>query len=64
MDIAFEEFKKLRIRIGLIVGAERVEGTDKLLKLRIDFGNRRGRESRISETSEKSSGRKYDKIKL
>ena len=38
MNIAFEEFKKLRIRIGLIVEAERVEGTDKLLKLQVDFG--------------------------
>jgi methionine--tRNA ligase beta chain len=39
MNIAFEEFKKLRIRIGLVVEAERVEGTDKLLKLRVDFGD-------------------------
>jgi methionine--tRNA ligase beta chain len=36
--ISFEEFKKLRIQIGLIVEAERVEGTDKLLKLQVDFG--------------------------
>lgn len=39
MNISFEEFKKLRIRIGLIVEAERVEGTDKLLKLKVDFGD-------------------------
>lgn len=37
--IAFEDFEKLRIRIGLIVEAERVEGTDKLLKLQVDFGD-------------------------
>jgi len=37
--ITFEEFKKLRIRIGLIVEAEKVEGTDKLLKLQVDFGD-------------------------
>ena len=35
--ITFEDFKKLRIRIGLIVEAERVERTDKLLKLQVDF---------------------------
>lgn len=39
MNITFEEFKKLQIRIGLIVEAERVEGTDKLLRLQVDFGD-------------------------
>jgi methionine--tRNA ligase beta chain len=39
MNINYEDFKKLRIRIGLIVEAERVEGTDKLLKLQVDFGD-------------------------
>lgn len=37
--ISFDEFEKLRIRIGLIVEAEKVEGTDKLLKLQVDFGD-------------------------
>lgn len=37
MNISFEDFEKLQIRIGLIVEAERVEGTDKLLKLQVDF---------------------------
>lgn len=39
MNITYDEFKKMRIRIGLIVEAERVEGTDKLLKLKVDFGD-------------------------
>jgi methionine--tRNA ligase beta chain len=39
MNIDFKEFQKLRIQIGLIVEAERVEGTDKLLKLQVDFGS-------------------------
>lgn len=33
----FEDFKNLDIRIGKILTAERVEGTDKLIKLEIDF---------------------------
>lgn len=37
--VTFDEFKKLRIRIGLIVEAERIEGTDKLLRLQVDFGD-------------------------
>jgi methionine--tRNA ligase beta chain len=39
MDIiSFDDFKKLDIRIGKIVSAESVEGSDKLLKLGVDFG--------------------------
>lgn len=36
--ISFEDFKKLDIRIGKIISAERVEGSDKLLRLMVDFG--------------------------
>lgn len=38
MNITFEDFEKLEIRIGKILTAERIEGTDKLLKLSVDFG--------------------------
>lgn len=36
--ISFDDFKKIDIRIGKIVSAERVEGSDKLLRLMVDFG--------------------------
>lgn len=36
--VKFEDFKKLDIRIGKIISAEKVENTDKLLKLKISFG--------------------------
>ncbi len=36
--ITFEDFKKLEIRIGKIVSAQKVEGTDKLLKLEVNLG--------------------------
>lgn len=36
--ITYDDFRKLDIRIGTIVSAERVQGTDKLLKLEVDFG--------------------------
>lgn len=38
-NINFGDFGKLRIRIGLIVEAKRVEGTAKLLKLQVDFND-------------------------
>lgn len=36
--ITIEEFKKLEIKIGKIISAEKIEGADKLLKLEVDFG--------------------------
>ena len=39
--ITFADFKKLEIRIGKVLSAERVEGTDKLMKLEIDFGTQK-----------------------
>ena len=37
-QITFEEFKKVEIRMGKILSAEKVETADKLLKLQVDFG--------------------------
>ena len=37
--ITIEDFKKLEIKIGKIQSAEKLLGTDKLLKLIIDFGD-------------------------
>ena len=36
--INIDEFKKLEIKIGQILSAEKVPETDKLLKLSVDFG--------------------------
>ena len=38
-EVSFEDFKKLDIRIGKIISAEKVKDADKLIKLEIDFGN-------------------------
>lgn len=38
MNVTFDEFKKLDIRIGTVVACEKVEDADKLLKLEVDFG--------------------------
>ena len=38
MNITFEDFKKVEIRIGKILAAEKVVDADKLLKLQVDFG--------------------------
>lgn len=39
MHIPYEEFKKLDVRIGKIIEAERVETSDKLVKLKVDLGD-------------------------
>ncbi|MCL6642186.1 MAG: methionine--tRNA ligase subunit beta [Candidatus Bipolaricaulota bacterium] len=36
--ITLEEFQKIELRVATVIGAERVPGTDKLLKLQIDLG--------------------------
>lgn len=38
MNITYEDFAKLDIRIGKVISAEKVENADKLLKLEVDFG--------------------------
>lgn len=37
--IPFEDFQKLEIKIGKIESAQRVEGSDKLLRLQVDLGD-------------------------
>ncbi len=36
--ISFDEFQKLDLRVGKVLDADRVEGTDKLLQLTVDVG--------------------------
>lgn len=50
--ISFEEFKKVEIRIGKILSAEKVENADKLLKLQIDFGAEIGERQIVSGIAE------------
>jgi len=37
--IPFEDFKKLDIRVGKVISAEKVQGADKLVKLVFDMGD-------------------------
>lgn len=37
-EVTFDQFEKMDIRIGTVLEAEKVAGTDKLLKLKIDTG--------------------------
>lgn len=38
--ITYDDFKKVEIRAGKILSAEKIPDTDKLLKLSVDFGER------------------------
>jgi methionine--tRNA ligase beta chain len=38
MTISIDDFKKLEIRVGQILSAEKIEGSTKLLKLSVDMG--------------------------
>jgi methionine--tRNA ligase beta chain len=48
MNISFEDFKKCEMRIGTIVVAELVEGSEKLLRLEVDFGEDVGKRQILS----------------
>ena len=39
MTIAYDDFKKVELKIARIIEAEEVAGAEKLLKLKIDLGN-------------------------
>jgi methionine--tRNA ligase beta chain len=39
--VTIDEFKNVSLRIGKVVSAERVEGSEKLLKLQVDLGELR-----------------------
>ncbi len=41
MNIPFDDFQKLDLRIAKILEASRIEGSEKLLKLAIDIGDER-----------------------
>lgn len=41
--VNFDDFKKVEIRIGKILSAERVENSEKLIKLEVDFGEDAGK---------------------
>ena len=38
MEISYDDFSKIELRVATIVSAEKVENTDKLYKLSIDMG--------------------------
>ncbi len=40
--ITIEDFKKVEIKVGKILSAEKIEGSEKLLKLFVDFGEEAG----------------------
>ena len=40
--ITYDEFKKVEIRVGEILVVEKVEGSEKLLKLSVDFNEESG----------------------
>ncbi|HUW66835.1 MAG TPA: methionine--tRNA ligase [Candidatus Nanoarchaeia archaeon] len=43
-EVTFDEFQKMDIRVGTIVSAEPIKGSDKLLKLNVDIGEPKPRQ--------------------
>lgn len=45
--ISIDDFKKIEIKIGQILNAEKVDGSDKLLKLSVDFGSKQSKDEEV-----------------
>ncbi|MFN4336652.1 MAG: tRNA-binding protein [Candidatus Nitrosocaldus sp.] len=41
MSISYDEFKRLDIRVGIVVKAESIEGKSRIMKAIVDIGNER-----------------------
>ena len=55
--ITIDDFKKVEIRAGKIISAEAVEGSEKLLKLMVDFGDKEVNETGDSFQNQSTSAR-------
>ena len=55
--ISFAELDRIDVRVGTIVSVEDIEGSDKLLKLTVDFGDHRRSHSRRNEAGARESAR-------
>ena len=62
--ITFEEFKKIEIRMGKVIKAEKVENADKLLKLQVDFAGEIGVRQIVSGIAEYYSTEELEGKKL
>ena len=54
--ITFEDFKKVEIKMGKILAAEKVADADRLLKLQVDFGP----SASFGSAQDKSSGQAHE----
>lgn len=39
MEISYDDFAKLEVRVGTVIAAEMIPDADKLIKCTVDFGN-------------------------
>ena len=62
--ITFDDFKKIDLKVGTVVSAEKIDGSDKLLKLSVDFGEGSPRQvvsgiAKIFSNPEKLIGKQF-----
>lgn len=55
--VTIDDFAKLEFKVGTVISAEEIEGSDRLLKLQVDFGPKKSElaDQRISESEERES---------
>jgi methionine--tRNA ligase beta chain len=62
--INFEEFQKIELRAAKVVGAERVEGSEKLIKLTLDAGDKNESGEFVPRQVVAGIGKVYDPANL
>ncbi|MDO8466825.1 MAG: methionine--tRNA ligase subunit beta [bacterium] len=62
--INFEDFSKIELKIAKILSAERIEGSDKLLKLQLDAGDKDDAGNSKSRQIVAGIGKVYDPATL
>ena len=59
-QIKFDDYAKVQLKVALVLSAERVEGSDKLIKLSVDSGERNEAGEMISRQVVAGIGKKYE----
>lgn len=62
--INYDDFKKVELKIGKIIAAERVEGSEKLVKLSVDDGARTDADEPVLRQIVAGIGKKYSREEL
>jgi methionyl-tRNA synthetase len=60
--IQIDDFAKVQLKVGTVISAEEIEGSDKLLKLQVDFGLKKNEATEVDNESSKQPVGEEDEV--